>query len=183
MNVTVKGANLDHRGETAEGGMDLLLWILVWSELVVFGALLCAFLILGTVDPAALAALHAELDLPLAGIATATLLTSGFFAARAAVGLQPQRCLAVAALGGFVFCALKLTAFSHEVPALTTQEGRLPELYFLITGFHLAHVFFVALLLLVIAWRPVSRQVAAVATVWHLVDLVWLLILPVIYLG
>lgn len=183
MNVTVQGAGLDDGREATAGGMELLLWILVWSELVVFGALLCAFLVLGMVDPAQLAALHAELDLPLAGIATATLLTSGFFAARATFGHQPRRGLAVAALGGFLFCALKLTAFSHEIPALATQEGRLPELYFLITGFHLAHVFFVALLLLVVAWRPVPRQVAAVATVWHLVDLVWLLILPVIYLG
>ncbi|KRE15838.1 hypothetical protein ASE63_16590 [Bosea sp. Root381] len=163
--------------------MELLLWILVWSELVVFGALLGAFLILGLLDRQALAALHAQLDLPLAGIATATLLTSGFFAACAAFGRHPRRCLVAAALGGFVFCGLKLAAFSHEIPALSTQQGRLPELYFLITGFHLAHVLFVAVLLLLVAWRPVPRQVAAVATVWHLVDLVWLLILPVIYLG
>lgn len=163
--------------------MELLFWILIWSELIVFGALLGAFLILSMLDPSALRALHAELHLPLAGIATATLLTSGFFAARAAFGHHPRRCLAVAALGGFAFCALKIIAFSHEIPALATQEGRLPELYFLIIGFHLAHVLFVALLLLVVAWRSASRQVATVATVWHLIDLVWLLILPVIYLG
>lgn len=182
MNVTVQSAGLDEARDAAAGGMELLLWILVWSELVVFGALLGAFLLLGALDRPALVALHAELDLPLAGIATATLLTSGFFAARAAFGHQTRCCLAVAALGGFVFCALKLTAFSHEIPALATHGGRLPELYFLITGFHLAHVLFVALLLLVVAWRPVPRQVAVVASVWHLVDLVWLLILPVIYL-
>ncbi len=57
------------------------------------------------------------------------------------------------------------------------------ELYLLITGFHLAHVLFVAILLLVVAWRPAPRPVETVATIWHLVDLVWLLILPVIYLG
>jgi len=57
------------------------------------------------------------------------------------------------------------------------------ELYLLITGFHLAHVLFVAILLLMVAWRPAPRPVETVATIWHLVDLVWLLILPVIYLG
>lgn len=183
MNVAVRSRSLDAARPAPESGMELLLWILVWSELVVFGALLGAFLIIGMIDPPALAALHGALDLPLAGIATATLLTSGYFAARATFGHNPRPNLVAAALGGFAFCALKVTAFGHELPTLAAMEGRLPELYWLVTGFHLAHVLFVAVLLLVVAWRPAPRQVATVATIWHLVDLVWLLILPVIYLG
>ena len=73
-------------------------------------------------------------------------------------------------------------AMTHE-RLISAMEGRLPELYLLITGFHLAHVLFVALLLLAVAWRPARREVATVATIWHLIDLVWLLILPVVYLG
>lgn len=63
------------------------------------------------------------------------------------------------------------------------MEGRLGELYMLIVGFHFAHVLFVSGLLLLVALRPASRHVAGVATIWHLIDLVWLLILPVVYLG
>ena len=44
----------------------------------------------------------------------------------------------IAALGGFAFCALKLTAFGHELPMLASSENRLFEPYLLITGFHLA---------------------------------------------
>lgn len=183
MNAPTTPASLAASRPVAEGGMELLLWILVWSELAVFGALLGAFLILGLLDPPALALLHGQLDLPLAGVATATLLGSGFFAARAAFGRQPRWNLVAAALGGFAFLALKLVAYSHEIPALTAVESRLVELYFLITGFHLAHVLFVAVILLAVAWRPAPRRVAAVATIWHAVDLVWILILPVIYLG
>lgn len=183
MTIAVRTSSHDAARPAPEGGMELLLWILVWSELIVFGALLGGFLLLSALDPPALTALHRALDLPLAGIATATLLGSGFFAARAAAGAAPRRNLVAAAAGGFAFCALKLAAFGHELPALAAMDGRLPELYLLITGFHLAHVLFVALLLLAVAWRPAPRQVAMVATVWHLVDLVWLLILPVIYLG
>lgn len=183
MTVAVASRSLDGAKPVPETGMELLLWILVWSELVVFGALLGAFLLLGWLDPPALAAFHRELDLPLAGVATAMLLISGFFAACAAARREPRRNLAIAALGGFAFCALKLTAFSHELPALIASENRLVELYLLIAGFHLAHVLFVAILLLVVAWRPAPRSVETVTTIWHLVDLVWLLILPVIYLG
>lgn len=183
MNASVDRRSLGGAQPASEGGMELLLWILVWSELVVFGALLGAFLLFSALDPSSLVTLRRALDLNLAGIATAVLLTSGFFAACAALGRHPRHNLVAAALGGFVFCGLKIAAFVHELPTLAATEGRLAELYPLIVGFHFAHVLFVAGLLLLVAWRPVPRHVATVATVWHLIDLVWLLILPVIYLG
>lgn len=183
MTAAVASRSLDGAEPVPEPGMELLLWILVWSELVVFGVLLGGFLLIGLLDPSALTAFHRELRLPLAGMATAVLLTSGFFAACAAAGRKPRQNLVLAALGGFVFCALKFTAFGHELPALAATESRLFELYLLITGFHLAHVLFVAILLLVVAWRSTPRSVETVATIWHLIDLVWLLILPVVYLG
>lgn len=183
MNAPTPTASVAASRPVAEGGAELLLWILVWSELVVFAALLGAFLILGLLDPPAMALLHAQLDLPLAGAATATLLGSGFFAARAVSGRQPRWNLVAAGSGGFAFAALKLVAYSHEVPALATMESRLVELYFLITGFHLAHVLFFAAIILAVAWRPTPLRAATVATIWHAVDLVWILILPVIYLG
>jgi len=183
MNASVDRRSLTGAEPAPEGGMELLLWILVWSELVVFGALLGAFLLFSALDPLSLVTLRRALDLNLAGIATAVLLTSGFFAASAAFGRHPRRNLVLAALGGFVFCGLKITAFAHELPAVAAMEARLGELYPLVVGFHFAHVLFVAGLLLLVAWRPVPRHVTTVATVWHLIDLVWLLILPVIYLG
>lgn len=183
MNAHTPPARFAAGQSTNEGGMELLLWILIWSEFAVFGAFLIAFLILGLLDPQALARLHGALDLPLAGAATAVLLTSGFFAARAAFGPSPRWNLVAAALGGLGFVALKLVAYGHEIPAITAVESRLVELYFLITGFHLAHVLFVALIMLAIAWRPTPRRTGTIAAIWHAIDLVWLLILPVIYLG
>ena len=183
MNVGVDRRSLTGAQPASGGGMELLLWILVWSELVVFGALLGAFLLLSALNPLSRATLHRALDPTLAGLATAVLLCSGFFAACAAFGRHPRRNLIAAGLGGFAFCGLKIVAFTDELPALSEMEGRLAELYPLIVGFHFAHVLFVAGLLLLVAWRAVPRHVAAVATVWHLIDLVWLLILPVIYLG
>ncbi len=183
MNVSADSRSLRSAQPASEGGMELLLWILVWSELVIFGALLGAFLIFSALDSSSLATLRRAVDLNLAGVATAVLLTSGFFAARAVFGRNPRRNLVAAALGGFAFCGLKTAAFVHELPLLAAMEGHLAELYPLIVGFHFAHVLFVAGLLLLVARRPVPGHVTTVATVWHLVDLVWLVILPVIYLG
>lgn len=183
MTAAVANHSLDGAEPVSGTGMELLLWILVWSELLVFGALLGACLLLGALDPAALAALRETLDLHLAGLATIVLVSSGFFAARAELRRQPRGNLVAAALGGFFFCALKIVALSRELPSIAAMEGRLGELYMLIVGFHCAHVLFVAGLLLLVALRPVPRHVAGVATIWHLIDLVWLLILPIIYLG
>jgi heme/copper-type cytochrome/quinol oxidase subunit 3 len=36
---------------------------------------------------------------------------------------------------------------------------------------------------LAVAWRPSSRSVAAVTTLWHVIDLLWVVILPIVYLG
>ncbi|KRE03763.1 hypothetical protein ASE61_09000 [Bosea sp. Root670] len=183
MTVAAESHSRDGAEPVAETGMEILLWILVWSELLVFGALLGAFLLLGALDPAALAALRETLHLPFAGAATVALISSGFFAARAAFGRQPRANLGAAALGGLIFCALKVVALSHELPPIAAMEGRLGELYMLIVGFHFVHVLFIAGLLLLVAVRPVPNHVAGATTIWHLIDLVWLLILPVIYLG
>ncbi|MDK1482991.1 hypothetical protein QN226_30555, partial [Sinorhizobium sp. 6-117] len=63
---------------------ELLLWILVWSELAAFGILLVAFLVTGFLQADAFAAGRSELNPLLAGINTLVLLTSGWQAALAA---------------------------------------------------------------------------------------------------
>ncbi|MBC2775972.1 cytochrome c oxidase subunit 3 family protein, partial [Rhizobium sp. AQ_MP] len=57
------------------------------------------------------------------------------------------------------------------------------ELYFIITGFHLLHVFFGAIALLLVAWRPARENLVLIATLWHVIDLVWLVIFPILYLA
>jgi nitric oxide reductase NorE protein len=54
--------------------------------------------------------------------------------------------------------------------------------YFLITGFHAAHVLAGIVLLGIVALRARAEAVQAGAAFWHMVDLVWVLILPPVYL-
>ncbi len=66
-----------------------------------------------------------------------------------------KRPLTIAALLGFCFVAVKLFEYWGEVRY--AQDATLDtffELYFIITGFHLLHVFFGAIALLLVAWRP-----------------------------
>ena len=54
--------------------------------------------------------------------------------------------------------------------------------YFLLTGFHAAHVLAGVVVLGLVALRARPEPVQAGAMFWHMVDLVWVLILPPIYL-
>lgn len=170
-------------GEAGEG--DLLLWILVWSEFAAFGALLIAFLILSVLDPHAFALARQHLSPGLAALNTVILLTSGWQAAVAAGKplAQARRPLLLAALGGFAFVAVKLFEYAGEASFASGDEvASFFELYFLITGFHLLHVFFGAIVLILVAIRPSRANVHLIATLWHAIDIIWLVMFPIIYL-
>ena len=171
-----------------EQGSDLLLWVLVWSELAAFGVLLCGFLVMSILHPETFGIAKLHLSTRLASINTIVLLASGWQAALAArpnASRSAQRTsLVIAALLGFVFVALKLVEYHAEWKfAGDDTFHSFFELYFMITGFHLAHVAFIAGLFLLVARRPERSNIVILATLWHVIDLIWLVMFPLIYLG
>jgi len=172
----------DETRDTDSG--DLLVWILAWSELVAFGALLTAFVVASVLHPETFAAGKARLHHILPVVNTIVLLASGWFAARAAEqSAIPRRrlMLLVAALGGFVFAGLKCTEYVFEGTSLLAGDP-FSQLYLLITGFHLTHVAFGSMILVLVAIFPTRENVHLITTLWHVIDIVWLVMFPVIYL-
>ncbi|RVT81835.1 cytochrome c oxidase subunit 3 family protein [Rhodobacteraceae bacterium CCMM004] len=167
----------------------LMIWVLIVSEVLVFGAGLAAFLAVRIADPDGFGAAQAALHPSRAGVNTAILVTSGLAAALAARactagrGTVARLWLGAAAALGAAFLAVKATAYADLVGrGIGTETHTFFTFYYLLTGFHAAHVAAGALVLILVAWTARPDQVEAAAAFWHMVDLVWVLLFPVIYL-
>ena len=166
---------------------ELLMWVLIFSELAVFGGGLVIFMALRLMDPAGFAEAQTALLPALAGINTVLLITSGFFAAMAAQLPMPRArrrlWLAAAALLGVVFLILKGIEFQHKAElGITFETNDFFMLYYLLTGFHAAHVVAGILILGLVAITARPAHIQTGAAFWHMVDLVWVLLFPVVYL-
>ncbi|MCF8510388.1 MAG: cytochrome c oxidase subunit 3 [Rhodobacteraceae bacterium] len=165
---------------------DLMIWVLIVSELLVFGAGLLAFLAVRLTDPEGFAEAQDHLHRVGAGVNTLILITSGWLAARGATAAeqgQPSAArlnlLAAAALG-LVFLGSEFAGLSGL--GISTETHAFYTFYFLLTGFHAAHVLAGVLLLAGLSVRPTPDATENAVAFWHMVDLVWVILFPVIYL-
>lgn len=168
---------------------DLMIWVLIVSELLVFGAGLAAFLAVRITDPAGFAEAQDALHRTGAGINTVVLVTSGALAAWALRLREGARrgaarlALIAAALLGGVFLWVKGAEYAAKAThGIGWDTHPFYTFYYLLTGFHAAHVVAGVLVLLLVAWKDAPRNIEAGAAFWHMVDLVWVLLFPVIYL-
>lgn len=168
---------------------DLMMWVLIVSELLVFGAGLAAFLGARILDPEGFAAAQDHLDRAAGGVNTIVLLTSGLFAALAVRAREQarrrdaRRWLAVTAAFGVLFLAVKAVEYADKIAAgIGTETHAFFTFYYLLTGFHAAHVVAGISILGLVAWRDSPENIENGVAFWHMVDLVWVLLFPVIYL-
>ena len=190
---------LERQRETDQLGMMLFLG----SEIMLFGALFAAAFGLFLRHTPDVEAASGRLNLWLGGANTIILLTSSLFVALGAEarGRRPRRlvaCFVAAALLGILFLAVKALEYAREY-----DEGLMPgtahahfasgpqqlfmNLYFAATGLHAVHLTLGVVLLLVLAlrerWRPATAAaIENAALYWHLVDVIWIFLYPVLYL-
>lgn len=166
-----------------------MMWLLIASELAVFGLALAGYAGARFNAPATFLAAQSELDRLAGAINTALLLSSGLLAALAvearAAELRSRArwLLGAAGLLGVVFLAVKANEYAIEIArGHSLDEGGFFTLYFLITGFHAAHVVLGLVILGIVAiWDDVETVETGTAF-WHMVDLIWVIIFPCLYL-
>ncbi|MBE0452715.1 cytochrome c oxidase subunit 3 [Roseovarius autotrophicus] len=166
-----------------------MMWVLIVSELLVFGAGLAALSAMRLTDPAGFAEAQAHLDRAGAALNTVVLVTSGFLAVLAVRAAEAERearkraCLAAAMALGVVFLVIKGQEYAAKsAQGIDWETHAFFTFYYLLTGFHAAHVVAGIVLLGLVAVLRDPRATETGAAFWHMVDLVWVLLFPVVYL-
>lgn len=165
------------------------MWVLILSEMLVFSAFFVLFAWQRAAETELFDVSQQLLDPVTGGLNTMVLLTSGLFAALAIQAIadnRRRRCRqwlgAAMGLGG-IFCVIKVLEYAGKLSAgLTPETNTFFTYYYLLTAFHLAHVVFGLGLLSLACWQTSRVNVETVTAFWHLVDLIWVLLYPLLYL-
>jgi cytochrome c oxidase subunit 3 len=185
------------------------IWLFLVTEILFFGGLFCAFAVFRSWYYADFVEAHHHLDKVMGATNTVVLICSSFTMAlgvRSAQEGKKERTtlmLALTILFACVFLVIKYFEYSHKF-----HEGLLPGSYFHAEGFKTAHagIFFAVYFMMtgvhglhiligigLITWVLLRNQrgefggryyapVEGVGLYWHLVDLVWIYLFPLLYL-
>jgi len=174
----------------------ILLWIIIFLELLTFGIALIAMVVYSNQEPEIFHVSRLQLNTTIGTINTLFLITSGYFMARSVSYLKNNEKdksvlnLKLTMLGGLLFLVLKSVEYYFKIEAgLTVGYNTFFTFYWMLTLFHVIHVI-VGLVILTSVYFGLRKEIPTVsiedmeasAAFWHMCDLIWLLLFPVIYL-
>lgn len=174
------------------------LWVLLFGDMMVFTVLFGVYLSKRGQHRELFAKSQDALNRNLGAINTLVLLTSSLLVVFAVHAQRSDRLrpmaskLMLAAFGvGSMFVVIKVIEYHEKVSAgITPSTNEFYMYYFVLTGLHLAHVV-IGLLVLVVLSRLVRNQkpgkshfafVEGGGCFWHMVDLLWIVIFPLLFL-
>lgn len=171
-------------------------WVFVFADMAVFALMFGCFMWDRHQQPVHFEASRQLLSLNFGGINTLILLTSSMLVVLAIDALKYGRnalapgLFGLAVLCGLAFIVNKALEYRQKFEAgigLLTDDFFM--YYFIMTGMHLGHVVVGTVILAVLALKSRSaapgRSLAAYeggATYWHMVDLLWVCLFPLLYL-
>jgi cytochrome c oxidase subunit 3 len=189
-------------------GARLGMWLFLVTEIVLFSGLFMSYSYMRSRYPMEFHHAGMELNVKLGVINTLVLLTSSLTVVLSIVAVQrgekkrAMGFLASTIALGFVFLIIKsfewAAKFHHGLYPNSAHLGTLPPgeqvffgLYFTMTGLHGLHVIVGIGVLAVMLWWVATDRIRADRYVhlensglyWHLVDVIWIFLLPLFYLA
>lgn len=184
------------RTSTGLDNRKLLMWLFLASECLFFGGLIAAYLLYR--DKSVVGPYPEDLfDIPFTAVSSFVLLMSSVSMVLALAAIQRgdrrglQIWLLTTALLGITFLsgqAFEFTEFYNE--GLSLDVNLFGTTFFVLTGFHGAHVS-VGVLILLSLWVMALRgritqanalNVELAGLYWHFVDIVWVVVFTLVYL-
>nr|WP_044193740.1 cytochrome c oxidase subunit 3 family protein [Hyalangium minutum] len=202
----------EHFGDEAsrQDAAHMGMWIFLATEVLLFAALFAAYSLYRLAYPEVFSQAREHMDLALGTINTYVLVSSSVLVALAIASIRKGRDLAAgvllagAVLLGITFLCIKGMEYAHHA-----KDKALPgahyaydkfavpgaslyfTLYWIMTGIHAVHVTVGIGVLSVLCGQALSGKFSAAyhtpvelgGMYWHLVDIVWLFLWPLLYLA
>lgn len=174
---------------------DLAIWFFILAELTVFAALFISFSVSKSMNPEMFAEGQATLHPMMGLINTLSLITSSFFVAKAALFAaegqlnKTSKWIWLGIAVGSIYIITKFMEYQSLMAlGYNLRTNTFYTLYFFITFFHFMHVLMGIVILIVVAnkakkggYEEDITGVETGASYWHMVDMVWVILFPLIY--
>ncbi len=199
--------NAEHQFQTAKEGI----WLFMVTEILMFGGLFVAYAIYHSMYPEMFAEGASHLDWKMGFVNTLVLLGSSFTMALGIYYCQKNDknkaalSLALTIICGFLFMGIKYMEYTHkfhlglfpgkflDVAQTGAQHANLGlyyGFYYCMTGLHGTHVIIGMGLIAWLLYRTrrgdfsseYYTPVEGVGIFWHIVDLIWIFLFPLLYL-
>ena len=175
---------------------DLAIWIFILAELLVFAVFFASYAFARLNDVELFNAYQQTLDRQSALVNTLALITGSYFVVRATAAIReddPRGCfrwlLAALAMGA-LFVVVKSAEYAHHLgQGIHLGTNRFYMFYLSLTFFHFMHVLMGMVILAAVAVKARRGSYSAEehtgvetgGAYWHMVDLVWLILFPLVY--
>lgn len=174
----------------------ILIWIIIFLELFTFSFGLIAMVSFGKDNLQLYHETCSTLNKNMAFAMTIILLTSGFFMAETIKAVRQKNTvksklfLKITIFLGFIFVVIKLVDYSLKIhDGIGINTNIFYTFYWFLTFFHFLHVvlglvFLIYFLFTIdtIIEKSEFENIESGAAFWHMCDLIWLLLFPVIFL-
>lgn len=176
---------------------DLAIWLFIFMELLVFGVFFIAYAVMRLQNLELFNQYQLTLNRELGAANTLLLITSSYFVIRAVHAIRNnnvKHCiywLYAALAGGAGFLVLKSLEYADKFAAgINLSTNTFYMFYLSLTIFHFLHVILGMLILFAVAIKAKRGAYSAQnhigvetgASYWHMVDLVWIILFPLVYL-
>jgi nitric oxide reductase NorE protein len=183
-----------HKPGTPPG--DLAIWFFIFAELLAFGIFFLSYAFARAHNVELFNESQQHLNRESGAVNTVVLITSSYFVVRAVAAIREglsRRCAnwlgAAITLGG-VFLVIKLFEFHDKFSAgISLSTNTFYMFYLSLTIFHFMHVILGMVILAAVMLKALRGGYSAGhhtgvetgASYWHMVDLLWIILFPLVY--
>ena len=176
---------------------DLAIWFFIFMELLVFGIFFIVYAVMRIQNIEMFNQYQLTLNREIGAVNTLLLITSSYFVVRAVHAIRQnnvKNCITwlyAALAGGSGFLILKSLEFFDKFSAgISLATNTFYMFYLSLTVFHFLHVILGMVILFAVVIKAKRGAYSAQnhtgvetgASYWHMVDLVWIILFPLVYI-